>query len=290
MSKTVRKLLLLSSLLITGVSIILFGYIWQDKSLDNIKNKGVIRVGYAIEAPYAFVDNDGNIMGESPVVAAHIIKTLDIQKIEWHVSDFSQLINDLNENRIDLIAAGMFITAERAAKVSFSNPVSHVAQGLLVTKNNPFNLHAYPDIVALPQQKLAVLSGSIEERLLQQSGITSKQLISVPDANTGYIAVISGQAAGLALSRPTLFWMLQQNKTSSAELATPLTQPITATQQKWGYTAFAFRKQDQQLIKRWNQAQDHFIGTAEHLRLIKPYGFIADDLPGKMTLDGVLMQ
>jgi polar amino acid transport system substrate-binding protein len=47
----------------------------------------------------------------------------------------------------------------------------------------------------------------------------------------------------------------------------------------WGYGAFAFRKRDRALRDAWNLALDAYVGSAEHLSLVRPFGFTGRELP-----------
>jgi len=121
-------------------------------------------IGYAEEPPYAFALDNGTVTGESPEVAKVIAARLGVADIEWRVVEFGNLIGELEAGRIDLIAAGMFITPERAGRVAFSEPTFRVQPGLLVAAGNPLGLHAYADIVANPAVRIAVLEGQKPRR------------------------------------------------------------------------------------------------------------------------------
>lgn len=266
---------------------------WQasrDASLDAHRRTGAIRVGYAVEAPYAFLAPDGQVTGESPEIARQIISRLGIPRIEWRVAELSELIAELEDGHIDVIAAGMFNTAERARRVSFSEPTFHVRQGLLVATGNPYHLHAYSDAPGLDKVRIAVLSGSIEEDLLTRAGVSERQLLRVPDARTGRMALESGEAQGLALSRPTLRWLAAGDRRGRTVLAEPFTQPAGNLPLQPGYGAFAFRRGDTQLLSAWNAAQADFINTPAHLALIARFGFTADEMPGTISTATVLTQ
>jgi polar amino acid transport system substrate-binding protein len=255
----------------------------QDTSLSRLQKEGVIRIGYAVEAPYAFLEPGQEVTGESPEVARQIVARLAISHIEWRQVEFGSLIDELQAERIDVIAAGMFITPERAKIVSFSEPIFHVNQGLLVAKGNPRQLHAYEQIQTQPNLKIAVLAGSTEEHLLLQLGILKNQLVIVPDALTGRIAVEAGVVDGLALSAPTIQSMVLQGQVGKVEAAQPFEQPRITEQKHLGYGAFAFRKQDIALLKAWNALEKGYIGSPEHLRLIARFGFTQAELPGSTT-------
>ena len=106
-----------------------FMHLSGDGSFERLHRAGSIRIGYAVEPPYAFLKPGGGVTGESPEVAKKIVARLGIARIEWRQSEFDLLVDELESDRIDVIASGMFITSERAARVRFSEPTFHVLQG-----------------------------------------------------------------------------------------------------------------------------------------------------------------
>ncbi|MBI4633588.1 MAG: ectoine/hydroxyectoine ABC transporter substrate-binding protein EhuB [Deltaproteobacteria bacterium] len=263
-------------------------YFSRDTSLSRLKQEGAIRIGYAIEAPYAFLKPGGEVTGESPEVAKRIVALLSIHHIEWRQSKFDSLISGLDAGRFDVIAAGMFITPERAQRISFSEPTFHVRPGLLVAKNNPRHLHSYQQVVTLSDIKIAVISGAVEEALLRQMGMPERRLVLVPDALSGRVAVESGVADGLALSLPTIQWMAIREQLGKTELAHPFEPPEPASNERLGFGAFAFRKEERRLQSAWNAALKTFIGSPEHRALISQFGFTGAELPGSVTTKEVL--
>lgn len=269
-------------------SVGLYLYARRDQSLTQLQQAGVIRIGYAIEAPFAFLKPGGQVSGESPEVAKEITARLDIQRIEWVQTDFGSLIPALEAERFDVIAAGMFITPERAQQVAFSEPTFHVQQGLLVRAGNPRQLHAYQQALTQPDVKIAVIAGAVEETLLRRMGLPESQLLLTPDALTGHAAVETGLADGLALSALTIRQMIAANPAGHLEMALPFEQPDPALTGRSGYGAFAFRQQDHQLLTAWNAAMQPFIGSPAHLALIAPFGFTEAELPGPITTREIL--
>jgi polar amino acid transport system substrate-binding protein len=156
----------------------------------------------------------------------------------------------------------------------------------LVYKGNPLGLHSYEDIPKNPKAKVAVLSGSVEEAMMLKLGCTEAQIIRVPDAVSGRAAVRAQKADALALSAPTLRWMVAHpiaGVTEFAELLTDDDQPIEASR---AIGAFAFRKRDQSLLKAWNAELDRFVGSPEHLRLVERFGFTSEELPARSSPKG----
>lgn len=261
-------------------------YAGRDRSLTRLRQAGVIRVGYAVEAPYAFVGANCQVTGEFPEVAKRLAARLGIRRVEWVQTEFDALIPDLESGRFDVLAAGMFITPERAARIAFSEPLLRVRQGLLVRGGNPRRIHSYRDALHRPELKIAVLAGSFEEGLLRQMSIPGRQLVAVPDARTGRLAVESGIADGLALSAPTLRWMTREDHRGTTELAEPFEQPVPARGSS--LCAFGFRKEDRQLRAAWNGVLQPFVASNEHLAILSSFGFSRLALPGALTTNEVV--
>lgn len=269
-------------------SIIAFLFMNRDNSLHDIVKKDKIRIGYAFEAPYAFLNENGEVTGLEPEVAKLVTKNLGIKNIEWKLYEFGSLILALELNEIDVIATGMYITKERSKRVSFSEPTFKAVQSLLVTKGNPNNIDSYKDALKIEGFKIAVLEGAIEKSLLSEIGFNKTNIIAVPDANSGKVAVETGLVDGFALSLPSLKWMEKNEKLDKSQLVNPFLQPDLNKNKYLGYGAFEFRKNDIQLQKAWNIELKKIIGSNKHLSLIKIFGNSAILLPGTISTDEII--
>lgn len=261
----------------------------HDQSLQRLQRSNTIRIGYALEAPYSF-RVAGEVTGEFPEMARLVVAELGIRQIEWIQTDFDLLITELEAGRFDVIAAGMYITKARAARVAFSTPLLHTQQGLLVRTGNPKRIYAYQQAYHEQMLKFAVIAGSIEEVLLPRIGLLADQIVVVPDARTGRTAVESGLVDGLALTSPTIRWMARHEGLDETTVAQPFIQPPAALMTDLNYCAFAFRKADQQLLAAWNNALQPLINSEAHLQLIEQFGFTQAELPGRMTTEEILAQ
>ncbi|WP_158407278.1 ectoine/hydroxyectoine ABC transporter substrate-binding protein EhuB [Megalodesulfovibrio gigas] len=280
--------LMLCAVAAVGAAVwLLSGRPW-DRSLARLVDAGVIRIGYANEAPYAFLRPDGEVSGHGPELARRIVEHLGIERVEWRVTDFSALIAELEDGHIDVIAAGMFITQERARRVQFSEPIFRVEQALLVAKGNPKGLHSYADALTRPDVKLAVLSGAVEAELLQRLGVPDAQRVLLPDVATGRAAVETGLADGLALTSPTIEWMVRHDYTGKTARAAPFRQTILGQESGHGYGAFAFRKEDRALLEAWNAAQGELLYGRDFQMLIEEFGFTRNELPGPVRTREIL--
>lgn len=250
-----------------------------------IERTSTLRVGYAVEAPYAYVAPDLRITGESPETARWVAAALGVPRIEWVQVHFSHLIPDLLSDRFDVIAAGMFVNGQRARRVAFSHATLRVRSGILLRADHMDQRGETQDWVRNSARPMAVLSGSVEVDRLLAWGVPRERLTLVPDARTGYLAVLQGRADGLALSWPTTRWMavqpsrvpliavpVQLGPTASGRAVTPV------GLSDMDDAAFAFRPGSTELLQRWNNALEPLLGTPEHLRLLAPFGFSAAEM------------
>lgn len=247
-----------------------------------------IRIGYAVEEPYAYVAADGRVTGESIEVARHVVEALGIRHVEWVQTEFGQLLAELTAGRFDVVAAGMFITPERARVVAFSEPTFRVREGLLVRRGNPLSLHSYEGAAARAGTRLAAISGSVEEGMLARAGFVGAWLVAVPDAATGRVAVQTAAVDGFALSSLALRRMIAAGEAEDVELATPFEQPRLARPGLAGFGAFAFRPADHRLRDRWNAELARYVGSPAHRALVARFGFTGDELPGGIRTADIL--
>lgn len=266
-----RALLGTSALLGAGGAVAWWRWLDQDDSLARARQAGVLRVGYALEAPYALLDPLGQPTGESPEVARTVARRLGLRTV-WILTSFDHLIPDLLAERFDLIAAGMFITPERASQVRFTRPTLRVRPGWLTLSSRPLSLD-YRAVQPSANFRIAVLQGSTEEALFHQRQAPQAGLLSVPDARSGQTAVLLGQASALALSLPTVQAMALASEGRLA--AQPAMGPDTPTQR----VALALRRTDTRLADAVDQVLASYLGSPAHLDMLTRFGLGPEDLP-----------
>lgn len=137
-----------------------------EDALEGARRGEPLRIGYALLPPNSFVAADGEITGEAPAIARRAASALGIERIEWRRVEFNSLLTALNARRIDVVAAGMFITPERAEQASFSEPTFRALEGLLVRAGNPLGIHSYRQAVEMSGVRIAALLGSDEHLAL----------------------------------------------------------------------------------------------------------------------------
>jgi polar amino acid transport system substrate-binding protein len=248
-------------------------------TLDRVREAGLVRVGYANEAPYAYRDTaSGRVTGEAPEIARVVFTRLGVGEIEGVLTEFGSLIPGLQAGRFDVIAAGMYVTPERCAEVAFSDPSYAVGEGFIVAAGNPLALHGYEAVRERADATLGVVSGTIERTYALRLGIPESRLVTFPDALAAMAAVRAGRVSAYAGTALTVQSLLAK-KPAGVEQALPFTDPSIDGRTVRGYGAFAFRRDDRDLVEAFNRHLEAFVGTPEHLALVAPFGFTRAQLP-----------
>lgn len=267
-------------LLIASLAGIVAGHLDKAEcTLARIQREGVIRVGYASEAPYAFRERD-RVTGESPELARVALAAIGAPRIEWVQVEFRSLIPALLSGQFDMIAAGLFDTPERREKIAFSQPTFLAHTALLIRRDDEQRLLGLGSFLKPGSGRLAVLAGAYEGAAARRFGISPDHLIEVPDLVTGVEAIRSNQTAALALSRLSLSTFVSHAEDESLTVVYPLSDSLDfeAAPPSGG---FGFRLEDTELRLAVDRALTDLIGTPEHLSLVDRFGFEASDLPSR---------
>lgn len=255
-------------------------------SLERIRQEGVVRLGYANEAPYAFYDSTTErLTGEAPEIARVVLGQMGIKRIEGVLTEFGSLIPGLKAKRFDIIAAGMYITPKRCREIAFSNPTYAIGEAFIVKAGNPLDLHSYKDVAAHPKARLGVVVGAVELNYATATGVPRERIMILPDAPSALEGVQAGRVDAYAGTSLTIQNLLNKKRSGELARAEPFTDPVIKGKTVIGYGAFGFRKKDEMLRKEFNRHLGAYIGSKEHLNLIMPYGFTEADLPGKITAE-----
>ncbi|WP_348729856.1 transporter substrate-binding domain-containing protein [Rheinheimera texasensis] len=130
----------LLALAITVSTLLSLSGVAQAASLDEIKQRGVLKVGiFTDKPPFGFVDTKGQYVGFDTDLAKRFAKDLlgDASKIEFVVVEAASRVPFLQSGKVDIIMANMTVTPERARVVDFTNPNLRVATQVLVKADSP---------------------------------------------------------------------------------------------------------------------------------------------------------
>lgn len=171
--------------------------------LSAYQETGVV-LGIADEKPHGFEAKDGTVTGIAPTLATAIFEKLGIAVKGYVVTDFRYLIDGLHADRMDVIAAGMFITPERAQDVLFANPDYCGAAGAFaVEEGNPHNLTSYEDFRD-KEATLGVLEGAVEVDAAEEAGVPDGKIDRYQHTDEMFAALEDGEIDALALTKITV--------------------------------------------------------------------------------------
>jgi len=268
--RTLLALLGATALLTTGLAS-------AQTTLEKLREQGFIRVGFANEAPYSYATASGQLTGESPTVFRHIMKQLGVNEVDGVLTEWGALIPGLRAGRFDAIVASMYITPQRCQQIIFANPTYGIGEALVVKTGNPEGINTYQDAVD-KGAKIAFVAGTAEIEHGRLAGLKRDQEVIVPDFAAAVANVKSGRASAAAFTSLTALDLA--GKDEGIERAKPFTFTHNGKIYK-GEGSFGFRQQDTALRDAVNAELAKFIGTPEHLAMVKEFGFDESTLPEK---------
>jgi polar amino acid transport system substrate-binding protein len=122
-----------------------------------------LRVGVSLATPWAMRDDEGEFSGFEIDIARQLAADMDVS-VQFLRYDHNALVRAIEANEIDLIAAGLTITPDRALHVNFSRPYATGGIGMVT------NLESTADVERLeqlnsPEYTVAVMADSAAEDL-----------------------------------------------------------------------------------------------------------------------------
>lgn len=169
-------------------------------------------------------------------------------KVRYVDSNFSQLYDALEQDRCDVAAHAIGITAERLARLQFSQ--AYLKSGLFaVTLKNKEGLQSW-DSLDQPGRVIAVAAGTLMEGIMAKS-LKKAKLVKVQAPGTREQEVLSGRADAFMTDYPYSLRMIELTDWA-AVIPAPNNMPTTEY-------AYAFAKGDNSLLLR----VDTFLSNAK---------------------------
>lgn len=213
--------------------------------------------------PFEFKENDeskeyqGFEMDLLRAVAKEMGRDVEINNIA-----FSGIIPILQQGDMDIAAAGMTVTKERAQKVNFSAPF-YESKLVILTPNES----GIDSADAIAGKQVAVQIGTTGAQYAENQGYTVKQF----DNNSDVIMELQvGGSPAAILDKPVADYFLTQDGKGKFKV-------IEIPNTKSEYLAFAFNKKDTELMKQVNDAMAKLKEKGEFQKLYKKW--FNNDMP-----------
>lgn len=261
-------------------------HVMADSTLERIKREGVVRIGFANEAPWSFAQTDGTIAGADYELAKLVFSNLGVPELEGVLNKFGSLIPGLKANRFDVVVAGFYIRPARCEQVAFSEPTVAVGDALVVKAGNPKGITSYKSVIDDPSIKLGGVVGAATAQNAKAAGVPDAQIIMFPDFASAVSALRAGRVDGALQTAITAQRTVQSSNDSSIARALPFEQPIINGKPVINYAGFAMRPEDKDLLAAVNAELARVLGSPEHVKILEKYGISPNEIPkGVKTAD-----
>jgi polar amino acid transport system substrate-binding protein len=252
-----------------------------EDALARIKNEGVVRIGFANEAPWSFANADGTIAGADYEFASLIFSRIGVPTLEGVITKFGSLIPGLQADRFDVVVAGFYIRPARCEQVTFSEPTVAVGDSIIVRTGNPKKISSYKSVIDNQSIKLGGVVGAATARNAKDSGIPDSQLVMFPDFVSAISALKADRIDGALQTAISAEATVKNDP--SIERALPFEQAIINGKSTVNYAGYAFRPKDKELIAAVNAELAKILGGPEHLKILAKYSISSNEVPKGVT-------
>jgi polar amino acid transport system substrate-binding protein len=213
----------------------------QADALDDILERGTLRVGIAEFAPWAMPAKNGGHVGHDVDLGIKIAKDMGV-RAEFKVYEWKDIIPALRAGEVDLIAAGIVITPERALRITFSEPVALSGAGMAT------NTHMTRDVENMQQLNdpdivISTITDSFSEGVAR-SIFDKAEIHSHGNKDDAEKEILEGRAHAYISSLPAVQFLVMNNGDA---IDMPLSDPLVG----WA-EALAVRKGEQELLNFLN--------------------------------------
>ncbi|MFJ9635670.1 ectoine/hydroxyectoine ABC transporter substrate-binding protein EhuB [Streptomyces sp. NPDC101178] len=244
-------------------------------ALDKLREQGFVRVAYANEAPYGYMEGK-ELKGEAPTLHREIFKALGVEELKPTLSEWDGLIPGLQAGKYDVVSAGMAITPERCGNAIFSEPEFISPTALMVRKGNPKKV---TDLESAKEAgiTIGVMSGAVEGGYAKGAGIPEGKIKTLQKPQDGADAVKGGRIDAFLLTGISLRWLAKTNP--ETEVTEPFVPQIDGNAQ-FSPGGAVFRKGNEDLRDSFNRELKKIVSDrSRYVQLLEPYGFGESEIP-----------
>jgi polar amino acid transport system substrate-binding protein len=203
------------------------------RDMQDVLNEGRVRIGVGLSAPWAMRAENGELLGFEVDVAQQLAADMGVSA-DVRVYPFDELIRALERQEIDVIAAGLTITPQRALHVNFSNPYAEGGIAIATLTANTASVAALQDLDT-ETYTVAVVEGSVALDLVGRA-LPRAAVRVFPSIAQASAALVAGEVDAYLENEPVPTFLALDNR---EVVDMPLQRPLLASPQ-----AFAVRKGD----------------------------------------------
>lgn len=210
-------------------------------------------------APYIFYNPDkpDELIG----FEVDLVRALEREigrPIEHKQYDFKRLVDGLDRGDIDLAMNGLEVTPDRQKRVRFSKPY-YIFKLQLVVRQSETELLSLQDCVQ-KRARVGTLENTAASRLLQQLGLPTYMYDSQV---TPFEDLALARLDAVLMDVPIVLYHARNKP------GLKLVEPLVSGR---GYYAIAFRKQDEELARQFDEALERLLLSGELRRIYEKWG------------------
>ena len=226
-------LLALTLLAATSASAAARADLVKESTLEQVLQRGTLRVGFSTFVPWAMQDKRGEFVGFEIDVARRLAQDMGV-KVVFEPTQWSGIIPALLTGKFDVIIGGMSIQPQRALKVNFTVPYEYSGMSIVAGKKFAGKMKTLADFNR-PEVILAMRQGTTAVEAAKKHMPKAQVKLFDNEAQT-IQEVLNGRATAVVASDP--FPAFQALKHPD-KLYLPVAKPFTKEP-----IAFAVRKGD----------------------------------------------
>jgi ABC-type amino acid transport substrate-binding protein len=163
----------------------------QLSTLQDIKSRKELRVGWAVIYPYVYRDPKTNELTGFAVDFMNDMGEALKVKVVWVEDSWATMVAGLQSKKFDVTLPAMGVTLPRAEVVTFTNPVCRLPVGIIIRKKD---LDKYPTLAELdrPEKRISVSLGSSSD-LFATRKFTQAQIIRLKAGPDSIAQLLAGK-------------------------------------------------------------------------------------------------
>ena len=209
----------------------------KESTLEQVLQRGVLRVGFSTFVPWAMQDKRGEFIGFEIDVARRLAQDMGV-KAQFEPTQWSGIIPALLSGKFDIIIGGMSIQPQRGLKVNFSIPYEYSGMSLVAGRKFAARFKTLadfnkPDVVLAIRQGTTAVDAAKKHMPKAQLKLFDNEAQTIQE-------VLNDRAHAVVASDPFPAFQALKNP---GKLYLPVVKPFTREP-----IAFAVRKGDPDFV------------------------------------------
>lgn len=236
--------------------------------LKEIKERGYITIATSNDAPFCYYDVDTNeLKGLDVEILQEICNRLGIPEIQAQVTDFSNMLIELNNKNVDMVADAMYIKDERLEVALFTDVWYTEGEAITIRTDSEFTTkESLKDAVVGAQPGTAFYETG--EQWVKEGKI--KELVGYENQATLMTAVNAGKVDAVITDGIVSGYTISQDSSLELKLMSPYDAEAV------GRIGAAVRFEDADFLAEVNGALNEMKEDGTLMKILESYGLTED--------------